>query len=60
MAMKMPEVVLERRFNRVYICRKCKSKVRANPQKVLAGKVRCPKCHSRYLRPKKKELKRGR
>ncbi len=59
MAMKLPEVVLKRKFERVYICRKCKAKVRASVQKVLAGKVRCPKCHSPYLRPKKKDLKRG-
>ncbi len=58
MASKIPAVVLKRRFERVYICRKCKAKVRADVQKVLAGKVRCPKCHSRYLRPKKKEMKR--
>ena len=58
MASKMPAVVMRRKFDRVYVCRKCKAKIRTDVQKVLTGKARCKKCHSRYLRPKKKEMRR--
>lgn len=46
-------------FKNIFVCRQCKSKVRADPQKVRLGKVRCRKCGSRNLRPKKKEVKKG-
>jgi ribosomal protein L40E len=51
-----PEVV-QRLYNRVFVCRKCKSKIRADYMKVKSGKVKCRKCGSRYLRPKRKEKK---
>jgi len=41
-------------FQRVYVCRVCKSKIRADPAKVKQGKVKCRKCGSRALRPKHK------
>jgi len=50
-----PEAVA-RIFNRMYVCRHCKSKIRADPAKVRAGKVKCRNCGSRVLRPKKKPL----
>ena len=49
-----PEAV-KRLFHRVFVCRKCKSKIRADYIKVREGKVKCRKCGSRYLRPKRKE-----
>ena len=35
------------------VCRKCKSKIRADYSKVKAGKVKCRKCGSKSLRPKR-------
>ncbi len=46
-------------FRNVFICRKCKSKIRAEPQKVRLGKVKCRKCNSKNLRPKRKDMKKG-
>ncbi len=54
---KIPEA-FSRVFTRVFVCRKCKHKIRANPQKVMQGKVKCRHCGSRSLRPKKKEIRR--
>jgi ribosomal protein L40E len=42
-----------RLFQRVFVCRVCKSKIRADVAKVRAGKVKCRKCGSRALRPKR-------
>ena len=47
----------ERLFTNVFVCRSCKSKIRADPQKVKLGKVKCRKCGSKQLRPKHKEVK---
>ncbi len=55
MAKKLDPVAAARLFDRVFVCRVCKKKIRADPAKVRAGKVKCPKCGSRALRPKRKE-----
>ena len=44
-----------RLFNNIFICKKCKSKIRAPTLKVLAGKVSCRKCSSKALRIKRKK-----
>ena len=54
---KLFEEVADRLFHRVFVCRKCKSKIRADYAKVKAGKVKCRKCGSKSLRPKRKEKK---
>ncbi len=54
---RLPEA-LNRMFDRVYVCRKCKHKIRADPQKIMQGKVKCRYCGSRDFRPKKKEVRR--
>jgi ribosomal protein L40E len=46
-------------FKNIFICRKCKSKIRADPQRVRMGKVKCRKCNSTRLRPKRKDVKKG-
>ena len=51
-----PEAVA-RLFNRVFVCKKCKSKIRTDYSKVKAGKVKCRKCGSKQLRSKRKERK---
>jgi len=46
---------MARLYLRVFVCRKCKSKIRADYAKIRDGKVKCRKCGSRVLRPKRKE-----
>jgi len=47
---KFPEAQ-ERLYKNVFVCRKCKSKLRTDPAKVRKGKVSCRKCTSKALRP---------
>jgi ribosomal protein L40E len=51
---KFPEAE-SRLFHRVFICKKCKSKIRAPNLKVLAGKISCKKCGSSAFRPVRKK-----
>ena len=44
-----------RLFKNVFVCRKCKSKKRADPIKILEKKVKCRKCSSTAFRPIKKK-----
>jgi ribosomal protein L40E len=51
---KFPEA--EARFLKdVFICRKCKSKLRAPNLKVSQGKISCRKCGRSVLRPVRKK-----
>ena len=56
MATKSKEATA-RLFTNVFICRKCKGKIRADPLKVRLGKIKCRKCQCKQLRPKHKESK---
>jgi ribosomal protein L40E len=51
---KFPEAEA-RLFEDVFVCRKCKSKIRTTNLRVLAGKVNCRKCNGKALRPIKKK-----
>lgn len=51
---KFPEADA-RLFHNIFVCRVCKSKIRAPILKVLAGKVSCRKCGSKALRTKRKK-----
>jgi len=44
-----------RKFKNIFICKVCKSKIRAPTLKVLAGKVSCRKCGSKRLRTIRKK-----
>ena len=55
MAKKMPEAIANRMFKNMFICMKCNAKIRANPTKVKARKIKCRKCGSKHLRLKAKE-----
>jgi len=39
----------------IFVCRKCKAKIRTTNMKVLAGKVKCRKCSGKALRPARKK-----
>lgn len=45
---------MQRLFFRVYVCKVCKRKIRADPAKVREGKVKCRHCGSKALRPKRR------
>ncbi len=51
---KFPEAEA-RIFRNMFVCRKCKTKIRANPMKVFAGKISCRKCGSKALRAVRKK-----
>lgn len=42
-------------FKDVFVCRKCKSKIRSTNMKVIQGVTKCRKCGSKALRPIKKK-----
>jgi ribosomal protein L40E len=53
---KFPEVE-NRLFNRVFVCMNCGKKIRADPPKVKAKKIKCRGCKSKDLRSIHKEHK---
>lgn len=57
MPRKISPEAMQRLYHRVFVCRRCKSKIRADYSKVRDGKVKCRKCGSRVLRPKRREKK---
>ena len=44
-----------RLFKNVYVCKNCRNKMRADPQKILKGKVKCRKCGKKAFRPLRKK-----
>ncbi len=51
---KFPEAE-KRLYKNVFVCKSCKTKLRAPNMKVLAGKVKCKKCDAPHLRPVRKK-----
>ncbi|MBI2142914.1 50S ribosomal protein L40e [Candidatus Woesearchaeota archaeon] len=51
---KIPEAEA-RTFRNIFVCRKCKHKMRASSLKVAQGKVKCRNCNSSALRPLRKK-----
>ncbi len=51
---KFPEAQV-RMYKNVFVCRRCKTKIRAPTLKVIAGKIKCRKCAGKILRPIKKK-----
>jgi len=54
MATKIP-IAQHRMFNNVFVCRDCNKKIRTQMVRVLAGKIKCPKCSGHAFRPIKKK-----
>ena len=44
-----------RLFKNIFVCKRCKAKIRAPNMKVLAGKVKCRRCKASALRPRRKK-----
>jgi ribosomal protein L40E len=51
---KFPEAE-KRLFGRKFVCKKCKSSIRAPNLAVIAGKIKCRNCSSRALRVVRKK-----
>ena len=49
------EEAITRMMKNIFVCRNCKSKVRAPSLKVSQGKIKCRSCSSGKLRPKRKK-----
>ena len=44
-----------RLFKNVFVCKECKTKRRAEPLKILTGKINCRKCGRKRFRPIRKK-----
>ncbi len=53
---KIPAAI-NRMYDRVFVCMRCNAKIRADPAKVTARKIKCRKCGYKGLRQKSRELK---
>jgi len=51
---KIPEAQ-NRLFKNMFVCKNCKSKKKADPLKILTGKIKCRKCGKKAFRPLKKK-----
>jgi len=51
---KFPEAD-ERIFKNKFVCRKCKSVIRAPPRKITEQDVSCRKCSAKVFKPKRKK-----
>jgi Zn finger protein HypA/HybF involved in hydrogenase expression len=54
MATKIP-VAQKRMFANVFVCKNCRKKIRTQAVRVLAGKVKCPRCDKRAFRAVRKK-----
>lgn len=48
-------VTQARLFKNMFVCKNCKAKLRADPKKIIEGKVRCRKCLKNSFRPVRKK-----
>jgi hypothetical protein len=44
-----------RLYKNVFVCRVCKSKLRAPNMKIVQGKIKCRKCNAKALRTVRKK-----
>jgi ribosomal protein L40E len=51
---KFPEAQA-RLFRNKFACKRCKSVIRSDMMKIMAGKAKCKKCGSKVLRPLRKK-----
>lgn len=54
MATKIP-IAQKRMFENVFVCKDCSKKIRAQPVKIIAGKIKCPRCGSKAFRQIRKK-----
>jgi hypothetical protein len=46
---------MNRLYKNVFVCKNCRTKAKADPQRVLKGKVKCRKCKKKAFRPLRKK-----
>ena len=51
---KFPEAQA-RLYKNVFVCRRCKTKIRSDNMKIIAKKVKCRKCNGKALRAVRKK-----
>jgi ribosomal protein L40E len=51
---KFPEAEA-RLFHGIFVCKRCKTKIKASNLKILAGKISCRSCGSAAFRPVRKK-----
>jgi len=51
---KIPEA-MRRLYKNVFVCKNCSSKIRADPRKIIEGKIKCRKCKGRAFRQIRKK-----
>ena len=44
-----------RLYKNVFVCKRCQIKIRADPQRILKGKVKCRRCGKTAFRTLKKK-----
>ena len=44
-----------RKFRNIFVCRRCKTKIRGPNVKVLKGKVKCRRCNGKVFRAVRKK-----
>lgn len=54
MATKIP-IAQKRMFGDVFVCRDCSKRIRTQAVRVIAKKVKCPRCNSKIFRPVRKK-----
>ena len=53
---KFPEAI-NRLFKNVFVCKRCKAKIKAPVLKVMARKIKCRRCDGKNFRPIKRTKK---
>ncbi len=54
MATRIPEAH-KRTYENVFICKNCKTKIRADPRKITENKVKCRRCGQKNFRKVRKK-----
>ena len=44
-----------RKFRNVFVCRKCKTKIKAPNLKIIQGKITCRRCHGKEFKSVRKK-----
>ena len=51
---KVPEAQA-RKFSKIFVCKKCSTKIRTQNIKIIQGKVKCRRCQSKKFRSVRKK-----
>ena len=48
-------IAQKRLFADIFVCKNCNKKIRSQSTRIIAGKVKCPRCDKRAFRPIRKK-----